>query len=86
MATASMNLKFTPEVKAEFDSIAKKLGITPTAAINIFVRQFIDHRGFPFSVTISEERERRFAEEMDRRFDEIEAGLGEKHDLIEVGV
>lgn len=83
MATVSMNLKFTPEVKAEFDSISKRLGITPTAAINIFVRQFIDHRGFPFSVTLSEDKERRFAKEMDRRFDEIEAGLGERHDLIE---
>ena len=85
MSTVSMNLKFAPEVKEEFDSIAKKLGITPTAAINIFVRQFIDHRGFPFSVTLSEDKERRFAREMDRRFDEIEAGLGERHDLIEIG-
>ena len=48
MASVSMNLKFSPEVKEEFDSIAKRLGITPTAAVNIFVRQFIDHRGFPF--------------------------------------
>lgn len=78
----SMNLKFSPEVKEEFDAIAKRLWITPTAAINIFVRQFIDHRGFPFSITLSEDRERRFAQEMDRRFEEMEAGLGEKHDLI----
>ena len=83
MATVSMNLKLDSEVKEKFDSIAKKLGITPTAAINIFVRQFIDHRGFPFSVTLSEDKERRFAQEMDRRFKEIKAGLGEKHDLIE---
>lgn len=83
MSTVSMNLKFSTEVKNEFDSIAKRLGITPTAAVNIFIRQFIDHRGFPFAVRLVDDKEQRFAQEMDRRFDEIEAGLGEQHDLIE---
>lgn len=83
MSTVSMNLKFSPEVKAEFDSIAKRLGLTPTAAVNIFIRQFIDHRGFPFAVRLADNKEQRFAQAMDRRFDEIEAGLGERHDLIE---
>lgn len=52
MATAavSLNTKISPEEKAEFTRTAEALGLTPSAAIKIFVRMFNDCGGFPFEV------------------------------------
>ena len=48
--TASLNTKMPVEEKRLFTETAEALGMTPSAAIRVFVRKFNEYRGFPFSV------------------------------------
>lgn len=48
--TASLNTKLPAEEKELFTATAESLGITPSAAIRIFVRKFNEYQGFPFAV------------------------------------
>ena len=48
--TASLNTKLPIEEKELFTETAEALGMTPSAAIRIFVRKFNEYQGFPFAV------------------------------------
>ena len=48
--TASLNTKISLSEKEEFQRNAEALGLTPSAAIKIFVRMFNECGGFPFEV------------------------------------
>jgi DNA-damage-inducible protein J len=48
--TASLNTKLPAEEKELFAETAEALGMTPSAAIRIFVRKFNEYQGFPFAV------------------------------------
>ncbi|MDR1271967.1 MAG: hypothetical protein LBK04_03110 [Clostridiales Family XIII bacterium] len=48
--TASLNTKLPAEEKELFAETAEALGMTPSAAIRIFVRKFNEFQGFPFMV------------------------------------
>ena len=49
-ATTSLNTKIDPEEKRQFVANAEALGMTPSAAIKVFVRMFNACKGFPFAV------------------------------------
>lgn len=51
-ATATLNARVSAEDKSRFTSTAAALGLTPSAAINVFVRRFNDAGGFPFDVRV----------------------------------
>lgn len=54
MATmASLNTKIDLQQKNEFIRNTAALGMTPSAAIKVFVRMFNLHKGFPFDVRIA---------------------------------
>ena len=49
-SSALMSIKLDAREKALFAENAEALGITPSAAVKIFIRQFNEYRGFPFDV------------------------------------
>lgn len=49
-ATASLNTKISLEEKEEFQRNTEALGLTPSAAIKIFVHMFNEYGGFPFEL------------------------------------
>ncbi len=49
-ATVSLNTKIDLQEKKEFQANAEALGMTPSAAIKVFVRMFNQCKGFPFDV------------------------------------
>jgi DNA-damage-inducible protein J len=49
-ATASLNTKLPLSEKTQFVETAESLGMSPSAAIRVFVRKFIECDGFPFAV------------------------------------
>lgn len=49
-ATASLNTKIDPLEKQRFVENAAALGMTPSAAIKVFVHMFNAYKGFPFPV------------------------------------
>ncbi len=48
--SALMSIKLDAEEKAMFAANAEALGLTPSAAVKVFIRQFNEYRGFPFDV------------------------------------
>ena len=83
MATTTFNVRMDEGVKAQVDEIAELIGLSTAAVFNVFARQFIACRGFPFEVVAPAPTEREFAEEMDRRYAEVKSGLGAAHELLE---
>lgn len=83
MATTTFNVRMDEDVKAQVDEVAALIGMSTAAVFNVFARQFIAHRGFPFEVVAPVPTEREFAEEMERRYAEVKSGLGTARELIE---
>ena len=50
--TAMTHARLTPEVKRQAETILKELGISISAAQEIFYRQIIAHHGFPFDLRL----------------------------------
>ncbi len=55
MRTAHINIRTEPETKYEAESILKRLGMTTSEAINLFLRRIIMSKGIPFSVRLPNE-------------------------------
>lgn len=54
MNVANVNVRVDSEVKAAAEIVFKKLGITMSSAINMFLRQAINDNGLPFQPIITE--------------------------------
>lgn len=50
--TAPLNVRVDKADKEQFVSTANELGISPSSAINVFVRKFNECGGFPFDVRL----------------------------------
>ena len=50
METTSLNVRVDRQVKKTAESICESLGMNLSTAINIFLRQLINHDGLPFEV------------------------------------
>lgn len=83
MATTTFNVRMDENVKAQVDELAGLLGMSTATVFNVFARQFIAHRGFPFDVVAPAPTEREFTEEMERRYAEMLAGNYVEHELVE---
>lgn len=49
---ASLNLKVSPDLKAEFTKTAEALGMPASTALKVLVTRFVLEGGFPFDVRI----------------------------------
>ena len=83
MSTATFNIRMDADLKQSVDEVAKSIGLTSASAFNVFARQFVAHKGFPFAVVAPVPTEREFAEEMDRIYSGMSKGQYSAHDLIE---
>jgi len=83
MSTATFNIRMDADLKQRVDEVAKSIGLTSASAFNVFARQFVAHKGFPFAVVAPVPTEREFAEEMDRIYSTMDKGHYSAHDLIE---
>jgi addiction module RelB/DinJ family antitoxin len=53
--TAQLNVKIDPALKRDVEAVSKKIGLTPSDAVRVFLIQYVSHRGFPFDVTVNDE-------------------------------
>jgi DNA-damage-inducible protein J len=53
--TAMAHARLTPEIKKKAEAILKELGISISAAYEMFYRQIIAHQGIPFEFRIPNE-------------------------------
>jgi DNA-damage-inducible protein J len=83
MTTSTFNIRMDADLKREVDDVSRSIGLTSAAAFNVFARQFVAHRGFPFAVVAPVPTEKAFAEEMDRIYLSMRNGNVTEHKLIE---
>ena len=55
MEQTTFSIRMDKDVKRELDRVCADMGITATAAINVFARQMVLERGFPFKPTTRRE-------------------------------
>ena len=70
--TAVTHVRITPEVKKEAETIIKGLGLSISAAHEIFYRQIIAHQGIPFELRI-------LKRETIQAMDDARNGVGKKY-------
>ena len=83
MATSTLNIRLDSDLKRELEEVSSDIGLTPTAVFNVFARQFVAHRGFPFAVTAPAPTEREFAAKMDSLYLSMLEGNASEHELVE---
>ena len=84
MALATISARIDAEDKKIFDSFCDSVGLTSSAALNLFVKKVILERRIPFEISSEA-----FYSEANMRFlregmTQLNAGKGVEHELIEV--
>jgi DNA-damage-inducible protein J len=73
--TAMTHARLTPEVKRQAELILKKLGISISAAQEVFYRQIIASKGIPFDLRIPNDK-------TIQAMDEARKGKGKKYGTV----
>ena len=55
MASATIAFRVKPEIKHRADRLFARLGMTTSTGMNVLLMQTLEHRGFPFPITLDEE-------------------------------
>lgn len=66
MRTAQLNVRTDPKVKSEAASILKKIGMTTSEAINLFLHRIVMEKGIPFDVKIPNEETIKAMEDIEK--------------------
>jgi DNA-damage-inducible protein J len=53
METVNLNVRVDKDVKQSAEAVANALGMNLSTAVNIFLRQMVNHDGMPFDVRLS---------------------------------
>ena len=57
MNSATIAFRVKPEIKKRADHLFSRLGMTTSTGMNILLMQVLEHRGFPFAITLSEKED-----------------------------
>lgn len=58
MATVpTTTIRIDPDVKEQANEVFEELGLSMSAAVNIFLRAVIRHKGMPFDMVVDENEE-----------------------------
>ena len=57
MASATIAFRVKPEIKRRADLLFNRLGMTTSTGMNVLLMQTLEHRGFPFPITVDEDKE-----------------------------
>lgn len=71
-----MNLRIDDETKKQADNLFNELGMSTQTAINVFVREAIRMRGFPFEVRLDPFYSAKNQEELKASIADMAAGRG----------
>lgn len=53
MAQTSINVRMDEDLKIEFETLCKDLGLTMSSAINVFAKQMVRSKAMPFPVSMN---------------------------------
>ena len=74
--TATTHVRLTPEIKKQAENILKELGISISAAHELFYRQIIAHQGIPFELRV-------IKKETIQAMRDARNGKGKKYNTVE---
>ena len=57
MVSATIAFRVKPEIKRRADLLFNRLGMTTSTGMNVLLMQTLEHRGFPFPITVDEDKE-----------------------------
>lgn len=72
MSTTNITLRMDSDVKKDAEQLFDKLGLSMSAAINIFIRQALRTGSIPFQISLTEEE--MFFEKLNKGISEAENG------------
>ena len=52
MASATIAFRVKPEIKRRADLLFSRLGMTTSTGMSVLLMQTLEHRGFPFPITL----------------------------------
>ena len=84
VSTVPLGNRVDANLKRAFDATAEELGLSPTSALTVFMKRFVEDGGFPFDVRRRTPSEAEYAAEMDARYRAMRDGNETEHDLVEV--
>ena len=77
MTPASTNIKIDPVLKQESQELFESLGLSLSAAINIFLRQSVREQAIPFRIGSPQaSADTAYAAKLQRGLDDVRAGRG----------
>lgn len=71
-------------LKDEFDETAAELGLTPTAALTVLMKRFVDEEGFPFEVKKFVPSKAEYEARMLSTLEAMRGGKETVHKIVEV--
>ena len=86
MGQTTLSIRMDEEIKRRFDVFCADVGMNATVAVNMFARAVLREKRIPFEISGSDDpfysikNQARLREAMDQ----LEAGEGAAHELIEV--
>ena len=87
MAQATITARVDENDKTSFDTFCSNVGLNTSTAINLFVKAVLRENRIPFEITQSPDpffSEANIAY-VEKSVQELKAGKGKSHELIEVG-
>lgn len=86
MSNVSTNIKIDSELKQQAQELFNEMGLTLTAAVNLFLSQAVREKAIPFKIAMVDENGFTSSEvaELKRRIYDLEANNCTVHDIIEV--
>ena len=68
---SNISVRIDETLKQQFDSLCSELGLTMSAAVNLFIKAVIREKGLPFAISIND-----YNSETKRVIQETEQGKG----------
>ena len=85
MAQAMVNFRMDSQLKNDMEIVCREMGLTPSAAYNLFAKKVTQERRIPFEITADPFYSDEHIDMLERRIADMKAGRNmHEHDLIEV--
>lgn len=81
---ATNSIRVDDDVKREATEIAAQLGLTYNAIINVFLREFIREKGFPFQVKLTAEEKDVFKMSTKEITEAVQKSIAERSDVTQM--
>lgn len=72
MKKANLNVKIDPQLKSEAEAIFEDMGLTTTAAVNMFIKRVIDDRELPFKPRVTNSLDKALDDIADNRIESFD--------------